>query len=57
MSRVVDTCIVIDVFENDAEFGLRSARLLEARLGKDPSGLRLGKRQTGFLFHRPLQQE
>jgi len=32
MTWIVDTCVVIDVLENDPEFGLRSARLLQARL-------------------------
>ncbi len=32
MIWVVDTCVVIDVLENDADFGLRSAELLEERL-------------------------
>lgn len=26
---VVDTCVILDVFENDPEFGLASAKLLE----------------------------
>lgn len=34
MSWIVDTCVVLDVFENDPEFGLRSAKLLERRLGE-----------------------
>lgn len=34
MTWIVDTCVVIDVFENDPDFGLRSARLLEERLGE-----------------------
>ena len=38
MNWIVDTCVVIDVFENDPDFGLRSARLLQARL---PEGLAL----------------
>ncbi len=33
---VVDTCVVLDVFENDPQFGLTSARLLERLL---PEGL------------------
>lgn len=33
---VVDTCVVLDVFENDPAFGLASARLLERLL---PDGL------------------
>ena len=36
MSWVVDTCIVLDVLEADAEFGLPSAKLLEKCL---PEGL------------------
>ncbi len=36
MSWVVDTCIVLDVLENDAEFGLPSAQLLQKYL---PDGL------------------
>ena len=32
MTLVVDTCIVIDILENDPNFGLRSATLLEAKL-------------------------
>jgi predicted nucleic acid-binding protein len=32
MTWVVDTCIVIDILENDPNFGLRSATLLEAKL-------------------------
>jgi len=28
---VVDTCVVIDVFENDPQFGEVSAKLLESR--------------------------
>ena len=32
MTWVVDTCIVIDILENDPSFGLRSATLLEAKL-------------------------
>jgi len=34
MTWIVDTCIVIDLLENDPDFGLRSARLLEARLAE-----------------------
>jgi len=34
MTWIVDTCVVIDVFENDPDFGLRSARLLEERLSE-----------------------
>ena len=34
MKWVVDTCVVIDVLENDPDFGLRSARLLEERLAE-----------------------
>jgi predicted nucleic acid-binding protein len=30
---VVDTCVVLDVFEHDPEFGLKSAKLLERLLG------------------------
>lgn len=33
---VVDTCVVLDVLENDPSFGLRSAKLLERLL---PDGL------------------
>lgn len=29
---IVDTCIVLDIFENDPQFGLASARLLEKLL-------------------------
>ena len=32
MTWVVDTCIVIDILENDPNFGLLSATLLEAKL-------------------------
>ena len=32
MSWIVDTCVVIDVLENDPDFGLRSARLLQKHL-------------------------
>ena len=32
MTWVVDTCIVIDILENDPNFGLRSATLLETKL-------------------------
>jgi len=32
MTWVVDTCIVIDILENDPNYGLRSATLLEAKL-------------------------
>jgi len=31
---VVDTCVVLDVFEHDPEFGLKSAKLLEKLLGE-----------------------
>ncbi len=34
MSWVVDTCVVIDVLENDPAFGLRSATLLDGRLAE-----------------------
>jgi len=34
MTWVVDTCVVIDVLENDPAFGLRSATLLEQKLGE-----------------------
>ena len=33
---VIDTCVVLDVFENDPQFGLSSAKLLEKLL---PDGL------------------
>ncbi len=36
MSWVVDTCVVLDVLEDDPEFGMKSASLLEERL---PDGL------------------
>ena len=36
MTWIVDTCVVIDLLENDPDFGLPSARLLESRL---PEGL------------------
>ena len=36
MAWVVDTCLVIDVLEDDPSFGRRAARLLQARL---PDGL------------------
>lgn len=36
MSWVVDTCVVLDVLEDDPDFGMKSARLLEERL---PEGL------------------
>lgn len=36
MNWVVDTCVALDLLENDPEFGLVSARLLEQRL---PEGL------------------
>ena len=36
MTWIVDTCVVIDLLENDPDYGLRSARLLETRL---PEGL------------------
>ncbi len=36
MKWVVDTCVVIDVLENDPEFGLASAKLLQRLL---PQGL------------------
>lgn len=32
MAWVVDTCVIIDVLENDPSFGLGSAKLLKARL-------------------------
>jgi predicted nucleic acid-binding protein len=34
MIWIVDTCVVIDLFENDPAFGLPSARLLETRLAE-----------------------
>ena len=34
MAWVVDTSVLIDVFENDPEFGLASARCLEAHAGQ-----------------------
>jgi hypothetical protein len=34
MTWVVDTCVVIDVLEDDPSFGLRSATLLEQKLGE-----------------------
>lgn len=34
MNWVVDTCVVIDVLENDPSFGLSSATLLEQRLSE-----------------------
>lgn len=34
MIWVVDTCVILDVLEDDPEFGLRSARLLEQRLAE-----------------------
>jgi hypothetical protein len=33
MIWIVDTCVVLDVLENDPDFGMPSAMLLEARLG------------------------
>jgi hypothetical protein len=37
MNWIVDTCVVIDLLENDPDFGLRSARLLEQRLAAGAS--------------------
>jgi predicted nucleic acid-binding protein len=34
MSWVIDTCVVVDVLEDDPEFGRRSALLLERRLAE-----------------------
>ena len=34
MTWIVDTCVVIDLLENDPDFGLRSAQLLEAHLAE-----------------------
>jgi len=34
MTWIVDTCVVIDLLENDPAFGLPSARLLETRLAE-----------------------
>jgi predicted nucleic acid-binding protein len=34
MSWVIDTCVVIDVLENDPSFGLRSATLLDQKLSE-----------------------
>jgi predicted nucleic acid-binding protein len=34
MTWVIDTCVVIDVLENDPSFGLRSASLLEQKLSE-----------------------
>ena len=34
MTWVVDTCVVIDVLEDDPSFGLRSATLLEQKIGE-----------------------
>lgn len=34
MTWIVDTCVILDVLENDPDFGLRSARLLQARLAE-----------------------
>ncbi len=34
MSWVVDTCVVLDVLEDDPEFGMASARLLQERLAE-----------------------
>ena len=34
MTWVVDTCVIIDVLEDDPDFGLRSARLLQKHLAE-----------------------
>jgi predicted nucleic acid-binding protein len=34
MSWVIDTCVVLDVLENDPDFGMASARLLQQRLAE-----------------------
>jgi hypothetical protein len=34
MTRVMDTCVVIDVLEGDPEFGRPSARLLDKMAGE-----------------------
>ncbi|MDP3851280.1 MAG: hypothetical protein Q8Q59_12300 [Luteolibacter sp.] len=34
MTWIVDTCVVIDLLENDPDYGLPSARLLEERLAE-----------------------
>jgi predicted nucleic acid-binding protein len=39
MTWIVDTCVVLDVFENDPQFGKGSAKLLEKLL---PDGLAVG---------------
>jgi len=36
MTWIVDTCVILDVFENDPQFGLASAKLLQKLL---PDGL------------------
>lgn len=34
MTWIVDTCVVLDVLENDPGFGLASARMLDQRIGE-----------------------
>ena len=67
MSWVVDTCVVIDVLENDPEFGLASAELLDKMVAEgfelcpvsyvelSPAFLGDSRRQNEFLDNIGIQ--
>jgi len=57
MSWVIDTCIVIDVLENDPTFGLRSATLLQQKLGEGLSICSVTFVELAPAFEGDLEQQ
>jgi len=57
MTWVVDTCVVIDVLENDPSFGLRSATLLEQNLAEGLSICPVTFVELAPTFEGDLEQQ
>lgn len=57
MTWVVDTCVVIDVLENDPSFGLRSATLLELKLAEGLSICPVTFVELAPAFEGDLEQQ
>jgi hypothetical protein len=57
MTWVVDTCVVIDLLENDPSFGLRSATLLEQKLAEGLSICPVTFVELAPAFEGDLEQQ
>ncbi len=57
MIWVVDTCVILDVLENDSEFGLRSAQMLEDRLAEGLGISPITQVELAPAFHGDLDDQ